>query len=229
MLLVPAVSGADRLAKLLFDMQFQATYARELSRSVVALEIEPKRAAELDDTLKQVLPAFAVAVRVPAGLRLLTGGPIAAEAAVIWVISPSGRRVRVTGTQQLGGGEIAALEVPDFLLWSELAPLSLDETIELKVSTPLFAVDALRSARPFLVKATVMEVLELEALKGLFVTDLRFPHGTPLLSADNTVLGVAFRAHPDKPGLVVGVTWKRLRAWLHPESPADDKTTPAPR
>jgi len=230
--LLAGPAHADRLNELLFNYEAGRAFARSMQRSVVPLRAYKKMPAHLDPSTAQPIIGFAVAVAGPKGgrARLLTSGPIAKEAVRIDLRSPSGRWVRVDKAVTLGDGAIGELTCDDFWLRAELVALALNSTIELKRTTPVFAVDGLHAQFPTLRKGLVVNVIDPDKapVKGVYINDIRFAHGTALLAADGSLLGINYRRAPDSDERSLAIDAETLGAWLSPKSKTADPKPAAP-
>lgn len=227
-LAIGSSASADRLNELLFDYQTGREFAASLERTVLELRIHPHVVSDLaDPSFVSTYGALSVAVRDESGrARLLTSGPLAAAARLIEVRAPSGRWFRVGSVVQLGEGVVAELNVGDEAFRGALDPVGLELELTLRRTTPVFTVSGTGTGFPMLVKGLVIEAMK-EPLKGLFINDLGFIPGTPLLTADRRLVGLNFRPHPSEERQSVAVGAEQLRAWLHPEGPQADPDTAA--
>lgn len=221
-MMLPAIAEADKLGDVLFDQAAAKRFATQAQRTVLELRVQPKRPEWADPRGTPTVGALAAAVLDGNGrAHLVTSGPLCAEADTVEVRSPSGRWVRTT-SRVLGDGAACELTTSDFFLWAELTPAALDVVRPLRQTRPVLTVANTSTTLPALVKGTVMEVMK-APLEGIFIVDIAFPLGTPLLAPDGRLVGLNFRPHPSDRRLAVAVAAKSLDAWLRSKSPADDR------
>ena len=217
--LAPGSAAAEKLDLLLFDHDVAMRFARSMGRSILMIEVTPMAEPWTDQASVRPVDAMAAAVRDHRNaLRLVTAGPVCQAAQRVRVRTPSGRLV-ASSHHVLGDGAACELVLSDFFAQAELVGLPMDTDMkETRVSRPVFSVGSPASPLPVLAKATVVEVLR-DELAGFFVTDFRFPHGTPLVTPERKLLGLCYRVHPKHTRLTVAVSAEKLDAWLRTEGP----------
>lgn len=214
---------ADKLEQIAFDHQASREFALSLSRSILLVTAR-QRAAGGDFDYDRV--AFAVVVRGPEKrLRLISIGALGGFPHID-LVAPSGRRVGVARVVPLGDGPLAELLVEDVWLHLELEPVELSDLPPTR-GTTIFVVDGIGTKNATLARGVVLGALEdLEALKGLFVSDVPLHVGFPLLAGDGRLIGINYRAAPADSKRSIAVGMERLLAWLRPEGKAADPSGP---
>lgn len=227
--LVVLTAGAargDRLKDLLFDVEAGKKVAVEMTRSVALVSVTLKVPEWADARLAPRGTATAVAVIDPVGLpRLVTTGPIAAEAASLKVRTPDDQWHPVLKVVIMGDGALAELVIAPAAL-AQLIPLPIDPRERVAEEAIVFTPLGISTPTLHLVRGSVAQELDGPA-SHLLVVDIALPNGAPLITAEGAVLGVTFRHHPSDRKRALAVTPETLRAWLRPEGPPVD-STPAP-
>ena len=219
---------ADRLVPLLISVEESQKYVDDLKVSVLPVELRPRVEPFMDASMVPAVLALAIAVEVNGRPpMLLTSGPIAAAAASIRVRAPSGEWTLATGVRLYGEGEVAALEGLNAAFWQQVTPVPMEGEIKVQRTTPVFTIHGAGTPFPVLVHGVVVETFP-ELLEGVFVTDVAFPHGAPLLTANRTLLGLTFRPHPSDEERSVAVSAEKLRAWVHSEGAETTARAPTP-
>ncbi len=215
-------ADADRLRDILLDKQAGTRFAVQAARSVLELRVEPKGPEWAEGRVKSTVGALAIVVVDGAGdAHVVTSGPLCDGARKVEIRSPSGRWIGSRPALS-DDGATCALRTNDFFFWAEVRPVSLDVDSPLRKTRPVLTVGNPGGTLPTLIKGAVFEVMG-PPLTGLFIVDLPFPLGTPLLAPDGRLVGLSFRPHPKERHLTVAVTAKKIDAWLRTKSSTNDR------
>ena len=217
-----AAAQDDPIRKLQLDQRAAKIFAERAAKSVVVIDgtIAPPDWAD-QRTPGPRVSALAVAVRHASGrVALLTGGVFGAGVTNVSVRNPSGKPIAVTAIQPLGDGGLVELVIAAKAL-KAIKPLTIFENLDIQNGMPVLSVNGVESKSPTLFFGVILEQLA-PPLSHIYTTDIKFPHGAPLLAADGRLVGITFRNQPNEDDIGWAIGADSLDAWLRPEGPPED-------
>ena len=214
-----AYSDNDPLQALQLDQQAATRFATTLARSIVIVDGEVAPPSWADQRMPGAkVSGLAVVVRHPeGGSALITGGVFGANIRRATIRTVTKASVPIRKIHPLGDGGLCELEVSQGVL-RDFIPLSLGAAEPLRRGMPTLTISAPETDKPSLFFGVILNRL-LPPLEHVYATDITFPHGAALISADGALMAITFRNQPndDNIGWAIGV--ETLDAWLRPEGP----------
>lgn len=217
-----AAAEDDPIRKLQLDRRAATAFAETIAKSVMVVDgfIAPPEWAD-PRTPGPRVAGLAVAVRCSSKrVALVTSGVFGGGIRNASIRGKNGTTISVLEIRAIGDGGLSELVIPDSVL-NGLQFLDVAADVELKRGVPVLSVIGAETKQPALFYGVILEQLP-APLAHIYSSDIKFPHGAPLVGADGRLMAITYRTQPTDEDIGWAIGAGSIDEWLRPEGPPED-------